>query len=334
MRKNYQFSVFLINFAFLKFIIMISRRLLRIKAMQTYYAFRQDGTQNLEDALKELNKSALRSYDLYLSIFCLLIQLRDYAANKIEIRQHKMLPLPEDLNPNKKFVDNPVFEKIRKNYLIEQYIGNREYNWSNNPELIKNLWSEIENSDFYHAYMKKTNPHYEHHKDIVRSILNEVITNNESLDQLLEEKSIYWNDDLEFLAGIIIKNINTTEIKHEFVILDELYKSDDDKKFGIQLLKNTILNADKYDDIIVDLLQKWDLQRVAFLDKIILHLAITELLKMPEIPVKVTINEYLDIAKYYSTQKSNNFINGILDAVYNHHKNAGTLNKSGKGMVF
>ena len=170
-------------------------------------------------------------------------------------------------------------------------------------------------------------------KDIFKDIANNILSNNEELDNILEDSSIYWNDDLEFLLGIIIKNINFTQESDDKVQVDQIYKSNDDKNFAHELLRKTILNSERNDAIIGEFLQKWDLNRIAFLDKIILHLALCELLEMPEIPVKVAINEYLDIAKYYSTQKSNNFINGILDAVYNQHKNAGTLNKTGKGLI-
>ncbi len=301
--------------------------------MQTYYSFKQNGDLLLADALKELDKSVLRSYDLYIGLFCLFVAIRDFAAEKIELRQNKQLPTKEDLNPNTKFIDNIYFSKIINNPIVEKYMNNTEYNWSKNPEFLRNVWNLIENSDFYISYMSSSSSSIEDEKNIFKSIANKIISDNDELDNILEDSSIYWNDDLEFLLGIIIKNINYTLITDESVQVDEIYKTNDDKKFAHSLLTKTILNSDKFDGIVTEFLQKWDLNRIAFLDKIILHLALCELLEMPDIPVKVAINEYLDIARFYSTQKSNNFINGILDAVYNQHKLAGTLNKTGKGLI-
>ncbi len=301
--------------------------------MQTYYAFKQNGDLLLEDAVKTFDKSISHSYNLYISLFCLLIQIRDYAKQKIEVRQNKFLPNKEDLNPNTRFVDNIIFEKILNNRTVENYIKNSEYNWMEDYELIKNIWGKIEESNFYNKYMNSENNSLEADRDILRKIINKIIIDNDKMDKILEDKNIYWNDDLEYLLSVIIKNINKTPDNSEYIITDDVYKSKDDKKFGMDLLKKTILNSDEFDVIIIEYLQKWDLKRIATLDKVILHLALCELLKMPDIPVKVAINEYLDIAKYYSTQKSNHFINGILDAVYINQKEAGTLNKSGRGLL-
>ncbi len=312
---------------------MISRRLLRIKAMQTYYSAMQSEDMSLEKAIKEFEKSVQESYRLYLSLFCLLVKIKNYAEKKIEIRQHKLIPRDEDLNPNKKFIENKIFLKIINNKKIEKVYNNSDYNWDNHPELISDLWKQIESSSYYLNYMVSDDYSLEDDKKIVKDIIINNIVENEQFDQILEDLNIYWNDDLEFLLSIIIKNIYSAEDNDACILISDLYKTEEDKSFGIDLIKKTILKSEDFDNIIVEFLEKWDLQRIAFLDKIILHLALCELLEMPTIPVKVAINEYLDIAKYYSTTKSNNFINGILDAVYNQHKEAGTLNKKGKGML-
>lgn len=301
--------------------------------MQTYYGAMQSEDMSLENALKEFEKSVQESYRLYLSLFCILIKIKDYAEKKIEIRQQKLIPSEEDLNPNKKFIENKILIKIINNSKLEKVYNISDYNWDNHPELISELWKQIENSSYYLSYMNSDDNSLEADKEILKDIIINNIADNEQFDQILEDLNIYWNDDLEFLLSIIIKNIYATEESDDCILLSDLYKTDEDKIFGIDLIKKTILNSDNFDKIIVEFLEKWDLQRIAFLDKIILHLALCELLEMPTIPVKVAINEYLDIAKYYSTTKSNNFINGILDAVYNQHKEAGTLNKKGKGMV-
>lgn len=305
---------------------------MRIKAMQTYYGFLQKEDSLLENALRELDKSVMQSYDLYISLYCLLLRLRDFATEKIEIRQKKLLPTHEDLNPNKKFINNKVFSKISSNPTIEKYYSNSSFNWEDNPELIKSLWSQIENSEYFMKYLNLESNSYSADKSVLRKIINESIIDNDSFDKILEDKNIYWNDDLEFLLGIIIKNINQTPEDANYLVIDDTFKTSEDEQFGKNLLKNTILNTISFDEIIKTFLQKWDLKRIAFLDRVILHLALCELLKMPDIPVKVAMNEYLDIARFYSTQKSNNFINGILDAVYIQHREAGTLNKRGKGL--
>lgn len=314
---------------------MISRRLIRIKTMQTYYAFSQSPSEiDINGIQKELERSLNESYHLFLSLHCLLVSIFDFARDRMEIALNKHLATYEDLNPNKKFIDNQIISSIIKNRQIEAALRNQQLSWRENTEFLKTVWSSIVNSDYYKNYMLSTNSSFKEDRDIITNIINNTLLNNDDLDDILEDKSIYWNDDLEFLLSNIIQNLKRYN-EHTILnyMLPPLYKDEEDKTFAIHLLKKTILHYNEYDELILSILKKWELDRIAFLDRVIIHLALTEIMYIPDMPVKVTINEYLDLAKCYSTDKSNIFVNGILDKIYKDLQLTGRLNKTGLGLV-
>jgi len=318
---------------------MISRRLVRIKAMQTYYAFLQNsGDVSSDDVWRELERNIEKSHQLYVYLHCLIIALADFAEEKIEIAKNKHIPTFNDLNPNTRFIDNKVIAAFRNNSAISKLFSNSDYNWEEYPDFIKNSWTQIINSPFYQEYMQKETIELKDDIKVITKIINKTLTSNPRLDEILEEKSIYWNDDLEFLLSNIIQNIKKLEEPEEEdeVItyrLQRLFKNTADEKFARDLIRKTSIHAAEYDKIILDSLKKWELERVAFTDRILLHLALCEMNEFPDMPVKVTINEYLDIAKFYSTDKSSIFINGILDRIYVQLRNENKLNKKGLGLV-
>ncbi len=318
---------------------MISRRLVRIKAMQTYYAFLQSEEEwSSEKIQKNLEINIENSYDLYIYIHCLMIAISDHAKKRIEISKNKHIPTFDDLNPNTRFINNSIIKSFRENEKISEYYSNQNYNWSEYETFIKQTWTKISNSEFYQNYMEKPETTIKDDIKIISKILSKTIADNPKLDEILEDKNIYWNDDLEFLISNIIQNIKklsgTEENKYDLTYqLQTLYKNATDERFAKNLITKTALNKTKFDKIILDTLKKWELERIAFTDRVLLHLAFCEIYEFPELPVKVTINEYLDIAKCYSTEKSNIFINGILDKVYMKLKSENKLNKKGLGLV-
>ncbi len=303
--------------------------------MQTYYAFLQDGdNRNISSVQKELEWNINQSYQLFVHLHCLLIKVFDFAGARIEIGRNKYIPTKEEINPNTKFINNRIIAAFLNDSAITKAMSNMDLNWSEYPEFIKSLWQQISNAQYYRDYMSDPEISIRQDYEIINKIISKNIIYNSRLEEILEEQSIYWNDDLEFLCSNLIQNIKKYDDKNiENFKLPAVYKNEDDEEFGKILIKRTALNKDEFDKIILDSLKKWELERIAFLDRVILHLALGEMTQIPDMPVKVTINEYLDIAKFYSTDKSSVFINGILDKIYSELKSSGKLNKSGLGLV-
>lgn len=314
---------------------MISRRLVRIKAVQTYYAFVQgnyDGS--LEKVWEALEMSIEKSYELFVETFCLIVAIADHAEYKIEFNRNKLLPTKEDLNPNRKFVDNKIIQAFRNEPTIKKYMEKETSNWSEHYEFVRGIFNKMYNSEFYNKYMQDESQSIKQDADMICKIVNKYLVDNPDLDVILEGESIYWNDDIEFsLSNLIqtIKKLNDENIEN--FRLPAMFRIEEDREFAKKLIKDTCLYRQKFDELIEKNLQKWELQRIAFMDRIILHLALCEMTQFPELPVRVTINEYIDIAKGYSTEKSGTFINGILDKIYNQCKNDNTLNKIGMGLL-
>jgi len=313
---------------------MISRRLLRIKILQICYAYLKSHGQSLTQAEKELFFSIQKSYDLYHYLLLLIIDIVKYAQSRIELSSQKRIPTNEDLNPNTKFIDNKLVKQLEENKQLTKYLNDNKLSWVNYPELIKNLYLEIKGSEFYQNYMNSEQPSYKEDKKFIIDLYSKIIIIHEPLHQNLEEQSIYWNDDMEFVTGMIIKTLKSFNASSdESEQLMPLFKNEDDKDFVKQLFRKTILKHNEYQQLIADSIKNWDIERVAFIDIVVMVLAISELIEFNEIPVKVTLDEYIEIAKFYSTQKSNVFINGILDKIVADLKKEGKIKKSGRGLI-
>jgi len=313
---------------------MISRRVLRIKVMQILYAFFIKGENSLDKSEKELLHSIEKTYDLYHNLLYLITIISDYALMKIDQAKSKIFPTHDDLNPNMKFVNNKVISQIANNTFLNKYLQSKKLNWYNYYEFIKKLYNEIKSSDYYINYMNNPKYSYDEDKKLVIDIYTYNIANNEDLYNVLEEESIYWNDEVEFIISMIIKTIKKfKEENNDKNELLPLYKNEDDENFVKTLFRKSILKKDIAVEIVKKFLKNWELERVAFLDNILMEMAIIEALEFKDIPIKVTINEYIEIAKYYSTNKSNVFINGILDKVFIYLKENNQLIKEGKGLI-
>jgi len=313
---------------------MISRRLLRIKALQTLYAYYKAGREEMGRSEKELHINIDKAFELYHYLLLLIIDVVLYGESRIEIALNKRIPTSEDLNPNTRFIDNRLVEQIRNNDSLLRYIDQYKLNWSSNPELIKNIYLKVVESDEYAAYMQNEECSYANDKKLITQIYTNIVFPNELLSSILEEQSIYWNDDLEFITSMIVKTFRKfKESDGPGRSLMTLYKNEEDRDYVVRLFRQTILNRDEYVEYIKTNTRNWDLERIAFMDILIMQMAIAELVAFPSIPTKVSLNEFLEISKFYSTTKSNVFINGVLDKIMSQLKEEKKVQKAGRGLV-
>lgn len=313
---------------------MISRRLLRIKVLQAAYAFFKSGTGSLDKSEKELFFSIDKTYELYLSIYKLIIDLSRYAGNRIDLGREKLSPTYQDINPNTRFRDNQLISSLENHKLLNILFKKHRISWDNNPELIRNLYKHLTESEFYLSYLDEKELSWQSDKKFVLQMLNELILVSESLDQELEERSIYWNDDLEFSVLMVGKSLKKYSGSNDPPIpIASLFKDEEDPLFVKKLFRNVVLHHDEYEKLIDNHTRNWDIERIAFMDILIMELAIAEILENESIPTRVSFNEYIEIAKFYSTEKSSNFINGILDKIIQQLKDDNRIVKRGRGLI-
>lgn len=295
---------------------MINRVLIRLKIVQIVYAYYQNGGKNLDTAEKELFFSLSKAYDLYNYLLLLMVEITKQAERKQNAAKAKLLPTAEELYPNTKFVDNRFVAQLEVNEQLRQFSESQKKTWENESEFVKSLCEKIMATDVYKEYMEAETSSYEEDRELWRKIYKTVIFNNDDLDQVLEDQSLYWNDDKEIVDTFVLKTIKRFEEKNgaKQPLLPE-FKDDEDQDFARRLFRRAILNADYYRHLISENTKNWDLDRVAFMDVIIMQIALAEILSFPNIPVSVSLNEYIEIAKVYSTPKSGNFINGTLDGI-------------------
>ena len=308
---------------------MINRVLIRLKIIQIVYAYYQYGSKNLDSAEKGLFFSLSKAYDIYNYLLMLMIALTEYAQKRIDNAKAKLAPTSEDLNPAMKFVENKFIAQLEVNKQLTKFITNQKRTWVNDQDFVKELYDKIIESDIYKAYMASSDHSYEADRELWRKLYKAFVFNNDSLDQLLEDQSLYWNDDKEIVDTFVLKTIKRFDQKQgaNQPLLPE-FKDDEDQEYARRLFRRTILNSDYYRHLIGENIKNWDLDRVAFMDVVIMQSALAEILSFPNIPVNVSLNEYLEIAKLYSTPKSASFINGTLDGVVNQLKKEGKLAKN------
>ena len=308
---------------------MINRVLIRLKIVQIVYAYYQNGGKNLDTAEKELFFSLSKAYDLYNYLLLLMVEITKQAERKQNAAKAKLLPTAEELYPNTKFVDNRFVAQLEVNEQLRQFSESQKKTWENESEFVKSLCEKIMATDVYKEYMEAETSSYEEDRELWRKIYKTVIFNNDDLDQVLEDQSLYWNDDKEIVDTFVLKTIKRFEEKNgaKQPLLPE-FKDDEDQDFARRLFRRAILNADYYRHLISENTKNWDLDRVAFMDVVIMQIALAEILSFPNIPVSVSLNEYVEIAKLYSTPKSGGFINGTLDGIVNILKQDNTLTKN------
>jgi len=308
---------------------MINRVLIRLKIVQIIYAYYQNGGKNLDTAEKELFFSLSKAYDLYNYLLLLMVEVTKQANKKLNAAKNKLIPTKEELFPNTKFVENRFIAQLEVNKQLLDFAGNQKKTWENEADFVKSLCEQIMESDIYKEYMASETSSYEEDREVWRKIYKKIIFNNAELDQVLEDQSLYWNDDKEIVDTFVLKTIKRFEEKNgaKQELLPE-FKDDEDQDFARRLFRRAILSSDYYRHLISENTKNWDLDRVAFMDVIIMQIALAEVLSFPNIPVSVSLNEYVEIAKLYSTPKSGGFINGTLDGIVNQLKKENKLTKN------
>ena len=284
---------------------MLPRRHIRIKVFQSLYTLAQQDKDYKFDLQKEFNNN-LESYkSLYFFIINLLKILRDVAKEEIDVKKTKLMPSEEDLKPNTKFIRNTILNKINNKHKSSHIEKEKEKIYS----IIKNIFQQVKRSKKYIDYMTNKTSENDEEKSIILFILKKYVIINESIHDIIEDYSIYWNDDLIVIYNLILEKINNNKSINTI----KLFRKKDDEVFAKKLIQTTIDKEDDTSLIIYRLAKNWDKERIALSDLILMRMAITEISYLKNIPHKVTLDEYIEISKQYSTPKSNEFINGILD---------------------
>ena len=302
--------------------------------MQSIYAMHQNGSDNIEKEEKFLNYSIESVMDLYLIILSTLIELQRKEVAFLELSSKKHLATPEERKPNTKFINNAILQLLKESSAIESAIKSKNItNWVANDDAILLLLQDIKQSALYNNYMKIKGTSFENDKQFIIDLFTEVIAPNEKLYNYLEDYKLTWVDDIPMVNTKILKQLNQISEKDSTFKVSKLFKDEEDKEFVNLLFRKTVLNETEFTKYFFDKTHNWDIDRIAELDTIIIKMAICEFLKFPSIPVKVTINEYLEIAKEYSTPKSSIFINGILDNLVKEFQANDRIKKVGRGLM-
>jgi transcription antitermination protein NusB len=313
---------------------MISRRIIRTKVLQILYAHVSSPEKSIIASESELHFSIQKTYDLYHLLLVLPIELCDYAEKIMEIRKQKNFPTEAELNPNLRYISNRLIDKLRNNKDLTTYVTKNKINWANSQELVKKIYQSMVESEVYKDYLAENEDNFQIDKKFFEDFFAEVLLKCEFVFNEFEEQSIYWNDDLDFVVSMVIKTLKKfREDNGSNDHLSSLYKDEEDKEFTVDLFRKTLRNKEENLKTIEAYTKNWDVDRVATMDILIMELALTELTEFPSIPVKVSLNEYIELAKYYSTQRSSIFINGVLDRITKDFKEQGKIIKAGRGLL-
>ena len=319
---------------------MLSRRHLRIKVLQSLYAHFQTQYGQINQIEKGLLSSIESIYDLYIYLLSSILEVRDFARNRQEDARQKFLPTAEELNPNTRFVDNRFLEQIGNNRDLQRNIARLKISWADHQETFRKIFQQFKASELYESYMNAPSASYHEDKELVLQMFGEFMLTNEVYTSIFEERNIHWADDIDTAASLVAKTIRKwSPSMDEFKPLPPLMINPDEegddliRDFVLKLFRKTIVKSEVSGKLIAERAQNWDLERIAVLDVIILKMAICEFTEFPSIPVKVTINEYIEISKEYSTPRSRQFVNGMMDKLVADLKASGEIKKSGRGLV-
>lgn len=307
--------------------------MLRIKVIKGVYAHLQCQCDNIPVSEKNLIASIDKAYDLYFQMLVLAPELVRYAEERQEIGRNKRLPTYEDLHPNRKFIENKAIARISESKAINDFVQKRGLGWANNTDLIKSLYQSLCTQEFYQKYMASPERSFREDVQLLTDIYMNMLEENEALETALEEQSILWSDDLGYILTMVGRTVGGMRESHETIKLMPEFKSEEDLDFAKRLFRNSIIRFDENRSLIDRFTSNWDVERVALMDNIILGVAIAEAESFPSIPIKVTLNEYIDISKYYSTSGSSTFINGVLDKAAATLVEEGKIRKTGKGLL-
>jgi len=319
---------------------MLSRRHLRIKVIQALYAFFQSGNDRVDIGERQMLKSVDNIYSLFISQLSFIVELVSFASTRIENAKKKYIPTEAELNPITRFIDNRFIIQLNNNIDFQKKVEGVKPNWHEQEELIRKIHNEFIDSHEYKYFIKSTSDSYKSDKDIIIILIKKFLFENESLQFFYEEKDIHWVDDYYTSFLLILKFIKSyNENWDESKAIPELYKDsssfeiNDDKKLAIDLFRKTIVHSNEYEEMIKEKAKNWDIERIAIMDVILLKTAITELIGFSSIPVNVTLNEYIEISKYFSSPRSKIFINGMLDKIIIELQAENKIKKIGRGLI-
>jgi len=285
------------------------------------YSYYQNGNNDLKVAENELLFSLKKSYDLYHYFLLLIVDVTNLQRRILDARKNKYMPTEAELNPNIRLVDNRFTAQIAENEALRKYVAEQGLSWDNDGDFIKMVLDMILSSEQYGEYLNNENDSYETDKEFWRIVFKKLICGNEAIDDYLQDKSIYWNDDISIVETFTLKTIKQFEkaagSKQKLL---PMFKDLEDQSFAIKLFRQSLMKGSEFRERINKHMKNWETERIANMDLIIMQVALAEIMTFPTIPINVTLNEYIDTAKYYSTPKSGTFINGILDSVVNELK--------------
>jgi len=313
---------------------MLTRRHIRVKVLQSIYAYNQSENKNLENQEEFLLYNMEQMQDLYLLMLQLILALRDQSESFLITSQKKHLATNLEKNPSRLFVENKVIEMIANNERFSEIIKNKKLNyWESDFEYVTIIFNSLKEQEWYSEFLKRKVTNFQEDKDFLIKIFKEVIAPNEKLYEYIEDKRLTWLDDFPLVNTLIVKMLSKISEKNiDAVLIPSLYKNKEDREYGLELMQKVILNDEELTQIIDEKTPNWDKERIADIDMIILKMGISEFLYFPSIPERATINEYLEVSKEYSTPKSSLFINGILDKLVKEFSTSGKLNKTGRGL--
>lgn len=312
---------------------MINRRHIRVKVMQSVYALHQSKSDNLTKEENFLKKSIVEMQDLHVLLLSLLVEVQKKAQNHLEIAKKKYLASEEEQQSKIKFVNNAVFSALSSSLSLADYIDKKKLNnWSLDDEFVRMIWDLIQESELYKEYIALENSSFNQDKDFIIQVYKEIIAPNDKLADYFESHKITWVDDIPFVNTWIVKDLKNLKANKPFK-LGKLYKDDEDEKFVLDLFRKVVLKGSEFDEEINKKTPNWDADRIAEIDLILIKMALTEFVFFPSIPTSVSINEYIEIAKDYSSQKSSFFINGVLDKILKEYKLKGEIKKIGRGLL-
>lgn len=311
---------------------MLNRRQIREKVMKALYAFFQSDNSDVRAGEKELFRSIDKVYEIYLYYLSFACSLKDFVENFIEERKLKHLPTEEDLNPKLNFVQNAVIRKFEESEELQNLLNQYQISWTGQDEIFRKVYFSFRNDREYRRYLNIENPEIEEDKNILHYLFDEFIMKSEQIGQLFEERSIYWLDDIGIMQEGVLKTIRSCKADSPVKILPLLKEPEEERKFASDLFRKTILHNQAYETEISRKTQNWEVERVAKMDMILMKMAICELTEFTQIPVKVTLDEYIELSKWYSSPQSKTFINGILDKIVLEYKQDNKIKKSGRGL--
>ena len=302
--------------------------------MQSLYSYFSSFNKDMAVTEKEMMKNINSISELHVLLLSLLVEINSFTDQFLEDNKTKYIPSAEDLNPNTKFVNNRVIKILQEDEIFMKKMKRLSGIWRKGDiDIVRKLFVDIYKSLQYSDYLNNEKDSFSDDKKFIQVLYTEFILDNDILHHILQERSIFWDDDLPFVASFIKNQINFLDENkiRQFVV--DVFKNSDDKKFAVQLFRKTIIHSDEFDELIQKNVKNWELERIANMDQLLIKMALAEVISFQEMPIKVSFNEYIEISKYYSTEKSKVFINGILDKIVSQFKRDGKVKKVGRGLV-